>query len=326
MTLILGKSQATAQQMASYLLSKNKNPKLSRSISVIEFCQLYLDIPAKEGVRGDLIFCQMLKETGNLKYGGDVKYTQNNFAGIGATGGVPGCSFTSIEIGILAHAQHAKSYATKSSLNELNVDPRRTQWFINVKGGTAPHMEDLGGTWAVPGYNTKKYKSLEEANKAKDSYGYQVLDILNDILKIKVKEDGNMVCKVAIDAGHGSNTAGKRTPDNHLEHWINVKSAYYCEQYLQKYGISTFRVGWDDTNATDDPDVALSTRQKQIKNEGCHYSISFHANAHQSVWNSANGVETLIHSNSAYIGDSFAMATKCSSDTCGSMVMVRVMS
>jgi len=229
MTLILGKSQATAQQMASYLLSKNKNPKLSRSISVIEFCQLYLDIPAKEGVRGDLIFCQMLKETGNLKYGGDVKYTQNNFAGIGATGGVPGCSFTSIEIGILAHAQHAKSYATKSSLNELNVDPRRTQWFINVKGGTAPHMEDLGGTWAVPGYNTKKYKSLEEANKAKDSYGYQVLDILNDILKIKVKEDGNMVCKVAIDAGHGSNTAGKRTPDNHLEHWINVKSAYYCE-------------------------------------------------------------------------------------------------
>ena len=186
MTLILGKSQATAQQMATYLLSKNKTPKLSRDISIIDFCQLYLDIPAKEGVRGDLIFAQMLKETGNLKYGGDVKYTQNNFAGIGATGGIPGCSFTSIEIGILAHAQHAKSYATKADLNEPNVDPRRTQWFVNTKGGTAPNMEQFSGSWAVPGYNTKKYSSLDAANKAKDSYGYQVVDILDDILKVEV--------------------------------------------------------------------------------------------------------------------------------------------
>lgn len=310
MTLILGKSQATAQQMASYLLSKNPKPKFSRNITALEFCQIFLDECAKEGVRGDGTFAQSCKETGHFAYGGDVKYTQNNFAGIGATGGVPGCSFSSIEVGVLAQAQHLKTYATKTPLNCANVDPRRTTWFVNTKGGTAKTFEELGGSWACPGYNTKKYKSLEEANKAKDSYGYQVLDILNDILKIKVKEDGNMVCKVAIDAGHGSNTAGKRTPDNHLEHWINVKSAYYCEQYLQKYGISTFRVGWDDTNATDDPDVALSTRQRQVKNAGCTHSISFHANAHKSVWNSANGVETLIHSNSAYVGDSLAMATK----------------
>jgi len=126
----------------------------------------------------------------------------------------------------------------------------------------------------------------------------------------KIKEETDMVYKVAIDAGHGSKTAGKRTPDNYLEHYINVKSAYYCEQYLQKHGVATFRVGWDDTNATDDPDVALSTRQRQVKNAGCTHSISFHANAHQSVWNSANGVETLIHSNSSYIKDSLAMATK----------------
>lgn len=119
-----------------------------------------------------------------------------------------------------------------------------------------------------------------------------------------------MAYKVAIDAGHGSNTAGKRTPDNYLEHFINVKSAYYCEQYLQQHGISTFRVGWNDTNSTDDSDVALSTRQRQVKNARCTHSISFHANAHQSVWNSANGVETLIHSNSAYVGNSLAMANK----------------
>ena len=310
MTLILGKSQATAQQMAAYLLSKNPKPKFSRNITALEFCQIFLDECAKEGVRGDGAFAQSCKETGNFTYGGDVKYAQNNFAGIGATGGVPGCSFSSIEVGVLAQAQHLKTYATNESLNCENVDPRRTTWFVNTKGGTADTFEKLGGSWACPGYDTKKYKSLEDANKAKDSYGYQIVDILDDILKIKTKEETNMVYKVAIDAGHGSKTAGKRTPDNYLEHWINVKSAYYCEQYLQKHGVTTFRVGWDDTNATDDSDVALSTRQKQIKNAGCHYSISFHANAHQSVWNSASGVETLIHSNSAYVGDSLAMATK----------------
>lgn len=188
MTLIIGKSVANAKQMATYLLSVNNTPKFSREISAEEFCQLFLDVCSKENVRGDIAFAQCLKETGNLKYGGDVFYTQNNFCGLGATGGVPGCSFASIEIGILAQAQHLKTYATKISLNETCVDPRRTNWFVNTKGGTAPNIEQLAGTWAVPGYDTKKYASLEDANKSKDSYGYQIVSILDKILKIKVSE------------------------------------------------------------------------------------------------------------------------------------------
>ena len=155
MTLILGKSVATAEQLSSYLLSVNKTPKFSRNISVKEFCQLYIDIGNKEGVRGDLACVQCFKETGYLKYGGDVLYTQNNFAGLGTTGnGVKGCIFPDIETGILAHIQHLKSYATKVALNERCVDPRRTTWFMNVKGGTSPNIETLGGTWVVP-TNTK---------------------------------------------------------------------------------------------------------------------------------------------------------------------------
>ena len=41
--------------------------------------------------------------------------------------------------------------------------------------------------------------------------------------------------KIAIDAGHGSQTAGKRTPDGYREHWINVKTAYYLEQEKNHY-------------------------------------------------------------------------------------------
>ena len=317
MTKILGKSVATAYQMSTYILSVNPNPKFSRAISALDFCQLFLDVCAKEGVRGDLAFAQSCKETGNFSFKGDVKYTQNNFAGIGATGnGVIGCVFDTIEIGILAQAQHLKTYATKNALNEKCVDPRRTAWFVNKKGGTSPDIETLGGTWAVPGYDTKKYSSLETANKAKDSYGYQIITILNKILKIKTntsvnKEETKMAYKLAIDAGHGSNTAGKRSPDGYREHWMNVKAANYYDIALRRCGFETVKIGWNDTNAYDDADVALATRQKQIKTAGCDGSVSWHANAHGNgkEFTSGQGIETLINNNASRVGDSKALAT-----------------
>lgn len=121
--------------------------------------------------------------------------------------------------------------------------------------------------------------------------------------------------KIAIDAGHGSNTAGKRTVDGFREHWINVKCAYYCEQYLIANGLETFRVAWDDSNAKDDEDVPLTTRQKQIKNAKCDYSISFHANAcgDGKTWNSGNGCETLISNNILKVKDSAKLA-QCVND------------
>ena len=314
MTKIIGKSEASAYQMSEYLLSKNKSPKFSRTITALKFCQIFLDECAKENVRGDIAFAQACKETGNFKYGGDVKYTQNNFAGIGATGNKnPGNTFDSIEIGVLAQAQHLKSYATKDKLNEKNVDPRRTTWFMNTKGGTSPDVETLGGSWAVPGYDTSKYKSLEEANKAKDSYGYQIMTILNNILKVPdKKEETKMSFNVAIDAGHGSNTAGKRSPNGYREHWINVKCANFFDIAMKRCGIDTLKVAWNDTDATDDTDVALATRQKQIKAAGCDISVSWHANAHGdgTTFNTAKGVETLIHNSSSKVGDSKALADK----------------
>ena len=72
--------------------------------------------------------------------------------------------------------------------------------------------------------------------------------------------------KIAIDAGHGSQTAGKRTPDGYREHRINVKAAYYCEQYLSAHGFGTLKTGWNDINALDDVDTPLTIRQRTIKN------------------------------------------------------------
>lgn len=282
MTKILGKSVATAKQMSSYLLSVNSNPKFSRNITALEFCQLFIDICAKEGVRGDIAFAQACKETGNFKFGGDVSYTQNNFAGLGATGGgVCGCIFPSIEVGILAQAQHLKTYATKESLNINCVDPRRTNWFVNAKGGTSPDIESLGGTWAVPGYDTKKYTSLAEANKAKDSYGYQIVNILNNILKIKEKEDDIMEKPIiALSAGHSKNTAGKRCmkalDTNETREWyLNNRIIDKVETKLKAYNCTVIRVN-DTTGNIDTP---LSTRVKTANDAKADVYVSMHHNA-----------------------------------------------
>lgn len=116
--------------------------------------------------------------------------------------------------------------------------------------------------------------------------------------------------KIAVDAGHGSDTAGKRTPGGYREHWIDVACAVEVEKLLIFNGFEVFRSGWDDENSKDDPDVALSKRQKLIKDEECDASVSIHANAYGngSSYNSAQGVVTLIHNNDKYIVDSMKLA------------------
>ncbi len=145
-TAIMGTSQATAQQMADFLLSKNPNPKIN--CSAYELAQHYIQEGEREGVRGDFAFAQAIKETGYFRYGGSVVPAQNNYAGIGTTGGgVAGAYFESPQIGVRAQIQHLKAYATNSGLNLAQVDPR----YHLVRKGCAPTLEDLNGKWAVPG-------------------------------------------------------------------------------------------------------------------------------------------------------------------------------
>lgn len=121
-----------------------------------------------------------------------------------------------------------------------------------------------------------------------------------------------MKYKVAIDAGHGSNTAGKRTPDGYREHWVNVKCAGYFYEAMKRCGLETLKVAWNDADATDDVDVPLTARQRQIKNAKCDISVSWHANAYGDgkSYNSGQGIETLIHNNPSRAGDSGSLARK----------------
>lgn len=61
-TPILGTSEATAGQMRAFV--RRVNP------GAPDYAQLYLEIGAKYGVRGDLAFAQAIKETGYWRFGG----------------------------------------------------------------------------------------------------------------------------------------------------------------------------------------------------------------------------------------------------------------
>lgn len=178
-TRIVGEARCTADQMRKFL--KKHHPKVNGKYLLLP--EIYLSEGAKEGIRGDLAFAQALHETNFFKFGGNVLPQQNNFAGLGTTGkGIRGHSFATPQLGIRAQIQHLKAYASMAPLNNPCVDPR----FRYVKNrGCAPHIEDLGGKWASPGYDTKRYASLEDALQHRDSYGDRIRKLCEEMEKIK---------------------------------------------------------------------------------------------------------------------------------------------
>ena len=178
-TRIMGKARCSADQMRKFL--KQRHPKINNKYLLLP--EIYISEGAKEGIRGDLAFAQALHETGFFKFGGDVLPQQNNFAGLGATGGgAKGHSFATPQLGVRAQIQHLKAYASTAPLNNACVDPR----FRYVKNrGCAPYIEDLGGKWAFPGYDTKKYGSLQDALQHRDSYGDKIRKLCEEMEKMK---------------------------------------------------------------------------------------------------------------------------------------------
>lgn len=141
---IMGNSSVTSTQMSNYFTAKGgKYPYSGNSVAptIKDFCQIYVDECKIEGVKAEVAFAQAMMETGFLRFGGDVKKEQYNFAGLGATGGGnPGNSFSSIRIGIRAQIQHLKAYASKENLKQECVDER----YKYVTKGVAPYVEWLG--------------------------------------------------------------------------------------------------------------------------------------------------------------------------------------
>ena len=122
--------------------------KSKGSASIDEFCKILYEEASFEGVCPEVLYAQVMKETGYLRFGNLVQANQCNFGGVGATGpGNPGYTFSSVREGLRVQTQHLKAYATTEPLNNPCIDPR----FNLVSRGCAPKTTDLNGRWAVPG-------------------------------------------------------------------------------------------------------------------------------------------------------------------------------
>jgi len=111
------------------------------------------------GVRWDFAFYQMIVETGALSYWrgsrhGDVRPDQNNFAGLGATGGGErGESFKDIETGVRAHIEHILLYAGRPVADPVADRTRKVRdWGLLTSWQKAMQrpitFADLATRWA----------------------------------------------------------------------------------------------------------------------------------------------------------------------------------
>ena len=181
---IMGTSQTTVAQMVRYYKANASgydtfkakyNGKYDGCLAkggastINQFAQIFYEEATAEGVRVEVAFTQCMKETGFLKYGGDVLPNQYNFAGIGATGAVHGASFSNVRIGIRAQIQHLKAYGSISPLTNQCVDPR----FNLVKRGSAQYVEWLGIKENPNGYGWATSKS----------YGHDIVNMVNVLLR-----------------------------------------------------------------------------------------------------------------------------------------------
>lgn len=174
---IMGGTDISKAAFKGFLLSQQSKYGFEYKLtcSLDEWLDYVYEESAIEGVRPDIVVAQAIKETGYFKFGGELTYKDNNFAGIGVTG-TSGAknSFATAREGIRAQVQHLKAYGSKDALVQACVDPR----FNLVSRGSAPSLEELAGKWAYPGYSTSQYSSLEAAAAANDSYGQQIYKLM----------------------------------------------------------------------------------------------------------------------------------------------------
>lgn len=154
---IMGSGSVTVEQMVKYYDAKYTYPvdtyKDKGAATTEEFFTILKEEAEAEGVKTEVLFAQVILETGGLQFGGDVKPEQCNFGGLGATGGgVAGETFADVRTGLRAQAQHLKAYACKDALKNECVDTR----FERVTRNTAPYIEWLsipnnpyGAGWAA---------------------------------------------------------------------------------------------------------------------------------------------------------------------------------
>lgn len=145
----------TPERLMSFLATRNTrlDPRFN------DIAKHYKSFGEGWRVRWDYAFFQMAVETNFLTYRrpdgrmGDVDPKQNNFAGIGTTGGgVPGDRFPDVKTGVLAQIQHLVAYSGERLAQPVAPRTQLKQDDIVLASrelGRPVRFSDLARRWAV---------------------------------------------------------------------------------------------------------------------------------------------------------------------------------
>lgn len=96
--------------------------------------------------------------------------------------------------------------------------------------------------------------------------------------------------KIMVDAGHGYNTPGKRSPDGMREYEFNRIVANYTKAMLEELTDVIVYFSHSDTK-----DITLQERTEKANRLNVDCFISIHANAYGTNWNNVRGIETYVY-------------------------------
>lgn len=145
---IIGRGYLQKETLEAFLRQVN-SPALERFPDIV---RLYWEEAAIEGVNPEIAFAQALLETNFFRFGGEIQPSQNNFGALRAAGGRESASFPNARIGVRAHIQLLKAYASLEPIVQDIVVPR----FRFITRGIAPRVEQLSRRYSAnPTYGVK---------------------------------------------------------------------------------------------------------------------------------------------------------------------------
>lgn len=96
--------------------------------------------------------------------------------------------------------------------------------------------------------------------------------------------------KFLLDAGHGYNTPGKRSPDGMREYEFNRVVVTHIKTLLEEFENVTVYLSHSDNK-----DISLQERTDKANRLDVDCYVSIHANAYGTGWNNVRGLETFVH-------------------------------
>jgi N-acetylmuramoyl-L-alanine amidase/Mannosyl-glycoprotein endo-beta-N-acetylglucosaminidase len=137
---ITGTGHTTAEQLQDFLAANNSQIPLTLG----DLPQLYIQECLAEEINHDIAFVQMCLETNFLRLGSHRAIDRHNFANLGNLS-ADWAEFETPELGVRAHVQQLKAYASTADLQQPVVAPR----FPAVRRGVAPTIRQLPGRWST---------------------------------------------------------------------------------------------------------------------------------------------------------------------------------